>query len=219
MSIRPSKEHVYAWVVKVWIVLLGIWFIVGAIYLLAKAFGVQYEFIDGMQNRVSFLLVMIISFFLTAAVVSATIKFLSRNTELVMTDTGVTVYSGLIGKKEVSLNFSDIREAHTVPGSLSMVDDLFDVDNIIVHGPKTVTIDGLKNGEKLAREISDRANAAKSPQAKGPTVEQLEQQIRMLKEEITQLRLERATWMEKKEEKKEEGKRKPRFLKPFEEGI
>jgi uncharacterized membrane protein YdbT with pleckstrin-like domain len=217
--VNTAKEYAYAWIIKIWVLMLGLWFIVGSIYLIAKAFGVDYVFVQGMANRVSFLFLVIISHIIVALVIAAVMKLLSKGAQLTITDKGVTMLSGLIGKKETTFAFPEIRDAHTVPGPFALIDNLFGVSNIIIHGPSTLTMAGVRGGDKVAREIADRANAAKKSEQKEVSQEQLLKEIDYLREEVKQLRAAKAAKEEKTARREEGEKRKPRFLKPFEEGI
>ena len=188
-TITAAKEFTYAWIVKIWILLLMFWFVIALIYVLAKGFGVSYELFPGVQNRIAFLFLVIISHILVALLVAGITNILSNSVKLTIDDRGITLSKGILNKKETIIGYFDIREAHTVPGPLAFVDDFFGVEDIIIHGSSTITMSGLNEGEKIASEITDRANAKKKEEKF--TFEQLLNEVKALREEVNQLKLER----------------------------
>ena len=141
-TITAAKEFTYAWIVKIWILLLMFWFVIALIYVLAKGFGVSYELFPGVQNRIAFLFLVIISHILVALLVAGITNILSNSVKLTIDDRGITLSKGILNKKETIIGYFDIREAHTVPGPLAFVDDFFGVEDIIIHGSNTITMSG-----------------------------------------------------------------------------
>lgn len=209
--IQTSRDYTYAWMAKVCIILLAFWLFVALLYNLMRPIGIHITLVEGMQNSMAFTILVVTSIILVAVIIFIVSEILRRDMSVDLRENDILIRSGIIAPTEISLPYTDIKEAKLIPSFMRPIDQMFKIDNVRIEWKESISLNGVKDAKHLIMDINSRVAAHRE---KKPTVEELLKEITSLRAELDRLRgkKEEAKTQKKPEERK-------RFFKPLEEEV
>ncbi len=216
-----SKEYLFSLLSKIFVVLVVFWGVVYLVLSLLESINLNIELSKGQSNSIVVLTLFIITFAISGIGAFLFYTLIMKRKRLFMDEKGVKITEGLIFTKEKFIPYTEIKDVHSDEDNLAMIDKLFKISVLKIHGNETIYLPGILNAEEITKEIKLNIDANK--EKKVDPVSLLTEEIKNLKNEINELKasfenLKRVSRENEAKEKKQPAKKKF-VLGPFDERI
>lgn len=218
-EIRTDKDYLVSLLIKIFLVIGVFWLVVSLVLTLLDSLNLRIVLSNGQDNSVVVFTLFLLTFIISALGAFIYYKLIMSNRVFTMDEKGIKISDGILKKKDVFIEYKNLKDAHCDDDNLAFIDKFFKISVLKIHGNETYYLYGIKNGEEIAKEI--KLNIDLNKEKKVEPIDILMEEVKSLKKEIAELKSNIDSLKAKKETKqKPENQKKKRFLLgPFDEKI
>ncbi|MCX8202604.1 MAG: hypothetical protein N3G74_02270 [Candidatus Micrarchaeota archaeon] len=218
-EVCASKYYLFSLWLKILLVLIIFWGTVHMILNLLDSVGLKIELSSGQNNSVVIFTLLIITFAIAGIGAFLFYTFIIKPKTLYIDERGIKISEGILNKKEKYIDYVQITDAHCDEDNLALIDKIFKIKVIKIHGTDTFYFPGILNADDIVKEMKTSISSRK--EKKVDPISVLSEEIVELKKEMTELKglVEEFKKVVKEKETKKSTPKKRFTLGPFEEEI